>query len=60
MLMKLASMFLTNIFYYSKAIFKIKKRDARLFHSWLCLYELYDVYLKINCGLTDTKLRPSS
>ena len=59
MLLKLASMFLRNIFYYSKVIFKVKKRDTRLLYSWVCLYELYDAYLKINCGLTDTKLRHS-
>ena len=60
MLLKLASMFLTNIFYYPKVIFKIIKRDTRLLHSWVCLYELYDVYFKINGGLTDTKLRHSA
>ena len=57
MLLKLASMFLTNIFYYPKLIFKIKKRDTRLLHFWIILYKLYDIYLKIDSSLANTKLR---
>ena len=60
MLLKLASMFLTNISYYPKVIFKIKKGDTRLLHSWVCPYELYDAYFKINGGLNDTKLGHST
>ena len=60
MLLKLASMFLTNIFYYPKVIFKIKKRDARLLHFWIILYKLYDVYLKVHSSLADTKFRHSA
>ena len=56
MLLKLASMFLTNILYYPKVIFKIKKRDARLLHFWIILYKLYDIYLKVDSGLANTKL----
>ena len=60
MLLKLASMFLANIFYYPKVIFKIKKRDIRLLHFWICLYELYDVYFKTDISLANTKLRNSA
>ena len=60
MLLKLASIFLTNIFYYSKVIFKIKKRDTRLLHFWIILYKLYDIYLKIDSSLANTKLRHSA
>ena len=56
MLLKLASMFLTNIFYYPKVIFKIKKRDTRLLHFWILLYKLYDIYLKVDSILANTKL----
>ena len=55
MLLKLASMFLTNIFYYPKVIFKIKKRDTRLLYFWTILYKLYDIYLKV-----DSLLIPNS
>ena len=54
MLLKLASMFLTNIFYYSKAIFKIKKQDTRLLHFWIILYKLYDIYVKVDNSLANT------
>ena len=54
MLLKLASMFLTNILYYPKVIFKIKKQDARLLHFWIILYKLYDIYLKIDSSLANT------
>ena len=60
MLLKLASMFLANILYYSKVMFKIKKRDTRLLHFWICLYELYDIYFKTNSSLANTKLRHSA
>ena len=60
MLLKLASMFLANIFYYPKVIFKIKKRDTRLPHFWIILYKLYDIYLKIDSSLANTKLRHSA
>ena len=53
-------MFLANIFYNSKIMFKVKKRDTRLLHFRICLYGLHDVYLKINSSLTDTKLRHSA
>ena len=56
MLSKFASMFLANIFYNSKIIFKVKKRDTRLFHSRVILDKFYDVYFKINRSLTNTKL----
>ena len=56
MLLKLASMFLTNIFYYPKVVFKIKKRDARLFHFRIILYKLYDIYLKVDSSLANAKL----
>ena len=59
MLLKLASMFLANIFYYPKVIFKIKKRDARLLHFRVCLYELYGIYFKIDSSLANTKSRHS-
>ena len=45
-------MFLANIFYNSKIIFKVKKRDTRLSHPWILLDEVYDVYFKINGSLT--------
>ena len=51
MLLKLASMFLTNIFYYPKVIFKIKKRDTRLLHFWVIFYKLYKLYLKVDSSL---------
>ena len=57
MLSKFASMFLANIFYHSEIIFKLKKRDARLFDSRIVLIEVYDIYFKINSSLTDYKLR---
>ena len=60
MLLKLASMFLTNIFYYTKVVFKIKKRDVRLLHFWIILYKLYDIYLKDDSSLANTKLRHSA
>ena len=60
MLLKLASMFLTNIFYYPKVFFKIKERDTRLLHFWIILYKLYDIYLKVDSGLANTKLRNSA
>ena len=60
MLLKLASMFLANILHYSKVMFKIKKRDTRLLHFWICLYELYDIYFKTNNSLANTKLRHSA
>ena len=60
MLLKLASMFLTNIFYYLKVIFKIKKRDARLLYFWIILYKFYDIYLKVDSSLANTKLRHSA
>ena len=53
-------MFLTNIFYYPKVIFKIKKRDTRPLHFGICLYELCDVYFKIDSSLANTKLRHSA
>ena len=53
MLLKLASMFLANIFYYPKVIFKIKKRDTRLLHFWVCFYKLYDVYFKTDSSLAN-------
>ena len=53
-------MFLANICYYPKVIFKIKKRDTRLLHFWVCLYELYDVYFKIDSSLANTKFRHSA
>ena len=56
MLLKLASMFLANVFYYPKVIFKIRKRVTRLLHFWVCFYKLYDVYLKIDSSLANTKL----
>ena len=60
MLLKFASMFLANIFYNSKAIFKLKKRDARLSHFQILLSEVYDIYLKINSSATENKLRHST
>ena len=60
MLLKVTSMFLTNIFYYPKAIFKTKKRDARLLHFWIILYKLYDIYLKVDSSLANTKPRHSA
>ena len=53
-------MFLANIFYHSEIIFKVKKRDIRLFHPRIVLDEVYDIYFKINSSLTDTKLRHSA
>ena len=60
MLLKLANMFLTNIFYYPTVTFKIKKRDIRLLHFWIILYKLYDIYLKVDSSLANTKLRHSA
>ena len=60
MLLKLASMFLTNIFLLLESNFKIKKRDTRLLHFWIILYKLYDIYLKIDSRLANTKLRHSA
>ena len=60
MLSKFASMFLVNIFYNSKITFKVKKRDTRVLHSRICLYELYDVYFKIYSSFTDAKLHHSA
>ena len=60
MLLKLASIFLTNIFYYPKVIFKIKKRDTRLLHFCIIFYKLYDIYLKVDSSLANTKLRHSA
>ena len=56
MLLKLPCMFLTNIFYYPKVIFRIKRRDARLLRFWIILYKLYDIYLKVDSSLPKTKL----
>ena len=44
-------MFLANIFYYSKLIFQLKKRDTRLFHFLIFVYETYYIYFKINSSL---------
>ena len=60
MVSKFASLFFTNIFYHSEIIFKVKKRNTRLFHSRIVLDEVYDIYFKINSSLTDTKLRRSA
>ena len=60
MLLKLANMFLTNIFYYPTVTFKIKKRDIRLLHFWIILYKLYDIYLKVDSSLANTNLRHSA
>ena len=60
MLLKLASMFLTNIFYYPKVVFQIKKGDTRLLHFWIILYKLYDIYHKTDTSLANTKLRHSA
>ena len=60
MLLKLASMFFTNIFYYPKVIFKIKKRDTRLLHFWIIFYKLYDICLKVDSSLANTKFRHST
>ena len=53
MLLKLANMLLTNIFYYPKVIFKIKKRDTRLL--FFSIYSLYGIYLKVDSSLANTK-----
>ena len=60
MLLKLATMLLANIFYYSKVISKKKTRDTRLLHFWIILYKLYDICLKIDSSLANTKLRHSA
>ena len=60
MLLKLASIFLTKIFYHTKVIFKIKKRDTRFSHFWVILYKLYDIYLETDSSLANTKLRHSA
>ena len=52
MLSKFASMFLAKLFYNSKIIFKVKKRETRLLHLRKCIYEIDDVYFKINGSLT--------
>ena len=52
-------MFLTNIFYYPKVNFKIKKQDTRLLHFRIIFYKPYDIYLKIDSSLANTKLRHS-
>ena len=51
MLLKLASMFLANIFYYPKIIFLVKERDTRLSHFWVLINEIYYIYLEINSTL---------
>ena len=56
MLLKFASMFLANIFYYSKIVFKVKKRDTRLSHFRIPINKIYDIYFKIHCSLTDLEL----
>ena len=53
MLLKFATIFLANIFYYSKIIFKLKKRDTRLSHFGTPINKIYDIYFKIHGGLTD-------
>ena len=60
MLLKFASMFLTNIFYYLKVTFKIKKQDTRLLHFWIIFYKLYNTYLKVDSSLANTKLHHSA
>ena len=55
MLLKLASMFLTDIFYYPKVVFKIKKRDTRLLHFLIISYKLYDIYLKVDSSMPTPK-----
>ena len=60
MLSKFASIFLANIFYHSEIIFKVKKREIRLFHSRIVHDEVYHNYFKINSSLTDTKLLHSA
>ena len=60
MLLKLGSMFLTNIFYYPKVIFKIKERDKRLLNFWIIFYKRYHIYFKIDSSLANTKLRHSA
>ena len=60
MLLKLASMFLANTFYYPKVIFKIKKRDTRLLHFWKILSKLYGIYLKVDGSLANAKFRHSA
>ena len=52
MLVKLASMFLTNIFYYPKVISEIQD----FFSFWIILYKLYENYLKVDSSLANTKL----
>ena len=53
MLLKFASMFLANIFYYLKIIFKVKKRDTRLSHFRIPINKVYGIYFKIHGSLTD-------
>ena len=53
MLLKFASMFLANIFYYSKIIVKVKKRDTRLSRFRIPINKIYDIYFKIHGSLTD-------
>ena len=60
MLLKFASMFLANIFYCTKIILKIKKRDTRLSHFRILLKKVYNIYFKINSSITDTKLHHSA
>ena len=59
MLLKFASMFLANIFYYSKIVFQVKKRDARPSHFRILINKIYDIYFKIHGSLTDLELRHS-
>ena len=57
MLLKFASMFLANIFYYSEIVFEIKKRNARPLHFRILINKIYDIYFKIHCCLTNLELR---
>ena len=52
MLSNFAFMFLANIFYNSKIIFKVKKQDTRLLHPRKFLYKIYCIYFKINGSFT--------
>ena len=49
---KFGSMFLGNIVYSSKNIFKVKKRDTRLLHPRKFLDELHNIYFKIHSTFT--------
>ena len=57
MLLKFASMFLANIFYYSKIMFDVKKRNARPSHFRILINKIYDIYFKIHGRLTNLELR---